>query len=194
MNEYLQPKINRHKQHRCDEVLIALRRVIRAVDLHSRRLVRSHGLTAPQALILKELVASGPVSVGHIAQRINLSQATVTDILTRLESRGLVVRERSPIDRRRVLVTPTEEASLTIERGPPLLQEDFSRRFAELEDWEQTLLVASLQRIASLMDADRIDAAPVLAAGEVTAPGDAAQTLDEETPVAPGQRKEADGQ
>ena len=38
-----------------DRVIVALRRVIRAVDLHSRTLVASHGLTGPQALILKAL-------------------------------------------------------------------------------------------------------------------------------------------
>jgi DNA-binding MarR family transcriptional regulator len=143
--------------------------VIRAIDLHSRQLVRSHGLTAPQALILKEIVSSGEISVGELAQRVSLSQATVTDILNRLEKRALITRARSSADRRRVLVRPTSEANETIENGPPLLQEDFARRFSELEDWEQTLLLASLQRVASLMDAQRIDASPVLTAGGVTA-------------------------
>ncbi len=162
-----------NQDSRCDEVLVALRRVIRAVDLHSRQLLRSHGLTAPQALILKEIVASGEISVGEVAQRVSLSQATVTDILNRLEKRGFVIRKRSSADRRRVLIRPTEEASVTIKQGPPLLQEDFTRRFSELEDWEQTLLLASLQRIAALMDAERIDAAPVLTGGSVTAVGEA---------------------
>lgn len=90
------------KPSRCDEVLVALRRVIRAVDLHSRQLVRSHGLTAPQALILKEIVSFGEIAVGEVAQRVSLSQATVTDILNRLEKRALVTRERSSADRRRV--------------------------------------------------------------------------------------------
>ena len=162
---------------RCDEVLIALRRVIRAIDLHSRQLVRSHGLTAPQALILKEIVSSREISVGTVAQRVNLSQATVTDILNRLEKRALIKRERSATDRRRVLVRPTRDASATIDSGPPLLQEDFVRRFSELEDWEQTLLLASLQRIAALMDAQAIDAAPVLTAGGVTASGEVVRAV-----------------
>jgi DNA-binding MarR family transcriptional regulator len=178
------------KLSRCDEVLVALRRVIRAVDLHSRQLVRSHGLTAPQALILKEIVSAGEITVGEVAQRVSLSQATVTDILNRLERRALVKRERSATDRRRVLVRPTPAASATIERGPPLLQEDFARRFSQLEDWEQTLLLASLQRIASLMDAQRIDAAPVLTAGGITAPTEGIQAgIDKEQPR-PGDAKE----
>jgi DNA-binding MarR family transcriptional regulator len=172
---------------RCEEVLIALRRVIRAIDLHSRQLVRSHGLTAPQALILKEIVSSGEISVGELAQRVSLSQATVTDILNRLEKRALITRERSSADRRRVLVRATSEANATIESGPPLLQEDFARRFSELEDWEQTLLLASLQRIASLMDAERLDASPVLTAGGVTASSEVVQAVvDTEQPSPAG--------
>ncbi|MBK1630682.1 hypothetical protein CKO31_07975 [Thiohalocapsa halophila] len=152
---------------RTDEVLVALRRVIRAVDLHSRALVRSHGLTAPQALVLKEIAAAGELPVGGVAQRVNLSHATITDIVNRLERRGLVVRARSETDRRRVLVRATPEASQTLKRAPPLLQDAFAARFAKLADWEQTLLLASLQRIAALMDAERLEAAPVLAAGTV---------------------------
>ncbi|MCG6942993.1 MAG: MarR family transcriptional regulator [Thiohalocapsa sp.] len=169
--------------HRCDEVLVALRRVIRAVDLHSRALVRSHGLTAPQALVLKEIVAAGELPVGAVAQRVSLSHATITDILNRLERRGLVARTRSDTDRRRVLVRATPDAKQTLKRAPPLLQESFASRFAGLADWEQTMLLASLQRIAALMDAERIDAAPVLAPGSVS---DAAEPAGTAAPQSAG--------
>lgn len=175
MSEILQPpqdapsgEASRQRDSdRTDEVLVALRRVIRAVDLHSRALVRSHGLTAPQALVLKAIVAADELPVGAVAQRVNLSHATITDIVNRLERRGLVIRTRSETDRRRVLVRATPEASETLRRAPPLLQDAFAARFAKLADWEQTLLLASLQRIAALMDAERLEAAPVLAAGSV---------------------------
>ena len=147
---------------------MALRRVIRAVDLHSRALVRSHGLTAPQALVLKEVVTAGELPVGVLAQRVSLSHATITDILNRLERRELVVRTRSATDRRRVLVRATRAAEETVKRAPPLLQESFASGFTKLADWEQTMLLASLQRIAALMDAERIDAAPVLTPGTVS--------------------------
>jgi DNA-binding MarR family transcriptional regulator len=157
---------------------VALRRVIRAVDLHSRALVRSHGLTAPQALVLKEVVAARELAVGALAQRVSLSHATITDILNRLERRALVVRSRSEMDRRRVLVRATPAAEQTLERAPPLLQESFASRFAQLADWEQTQLLASLQRIAAMMDAERIDAAPVLAAGAVADAAEAPADTD----------------
>ncbi len=48
-----------------DDVLIAIRRVIRAVDLHSRKLSQSYGLTGPQALVLKEIDSRVRISAGE---------------------------------------------------------------------------------------------------------------------------------
>lgn len=150
-----------------EQMLIALRRVMRAVDLHSRKLMQSHGMTGPQALVLQEVVRGKCLSAGELANRVSLSQATVTDIVTRLEQRGLLLRERSGEDRRRVLIRVTPAGDETIASAPPLLQETFVRRFADLKGWEQLLLLSSLQRIAELMDAQQLDAAPLLTSGSV---------------------------
>jgi len=159
-----------------DQVIVALRRVIRAVDLHSRALVESHGLTGPQALILKAL-QNGSLSAGELATRVSLSQGTVTDILNRLEKRGLISRIRDTEDRRRVLVEATDAALSLLEQSPPLLQESFAQRFGNLQDWEQSQLLASLQRIAAMMDAEDIDAAPVLSSGSVRATAQAVEEV-----------------
>ena len=159
-----------------EHVIIALRRVIRAVDLHSRNLAASHGLTGPQALLLKAL-QHGRLSAGELASRVSLSQGTVTDILNRLEKRGLITRLRDTSDRRRVLVEATLQGLAVLEESPPLLQERFIQRFGQLEEWEQTQLLASLQRIASMMDAEDIDASPVLSSGSVRATPEAVEKV-----------------
>lgn len=146
-------------------MLVALRRVIRAVDLHSRSLVQSHGLTGPQSLILRDVIGAGGLTPGELARRVSLSQATVTDIVKRLEARGLLQRARDEVDRRRVLITATADGESLHASAPPLLQETFVRRFGALRDWEQSLLLASVQRIAELMDAEDLDASPVLTSG-----------------------------
>jgi len=157
-----------------EQVLSALRRVIRAVDLHSRQLVLSHGLTGPQALLLKAL-GDGRLSAGDLAGRVSLSQGTVTDILNRLEQRGLVTRVRSESDRRRVMVELSQTGKDCLASSPPMLQERFANRFEELNDWEQSMLLASLQRIATMMDAAELDAAPVLSSGSVRATPEAVE-------------------
>lgn len=151
--------------NRSDDVLTAIRRVIRAVDLHSRKLSHDYKLTGPQALILKEISSSNTITAGELANRVSLSQATITDIIKRIEQRGLVVRSRDNKDRRRVLISLTEQGKEILNSAPPLLQEKFTQRFEKLADWEQTLLLSSLQRIAYLMDAEDLDAAPLLSSG-----------------------------
>ena len=150
---------------RIDEVLVALRRVIRATDLHSRHLAKTTGLTAPQILLLQTIRQRGEVTIGELATDISLSQATVTTILDRLEKRGLVYRKRSDTDKRNVHAHLTPQAMEVLISAHIPLQEQFKRQFDDLQEWEQTMIISSLQRIAKMMDAEHIDAAPVLDLG-----------------------------
>lgn len=159
-------------------VIMALRRLIRAVDLHSRTLAASYGLTGPQALILKAL-ENESLAAGELAKRVSLSQGTVTDILNRLEQRELIKRIRDTQDRRRVLVEATNSGLAILKQSPPLLQDRFAQQFNNLQDWEQTQLLSSLQRIAAMMDAEDIDAAPVLSSGSVRATAKAVKEVVE---------------
>ncbi len=163
---------SKQKNDLSDNMLIALRRVIRAVDVHSRSLVASHGLTGPQALVLRETLVAGALTAGELARRVSVSQATMTDIVKRLETRKLVRRTKDAVDKRRVLITATKAGEKLYASAPPLLQETFIRRFAALRDWEQTQMVSTLQRIAEMMDAENLDAAPVLTSGDVGDPMD----------------------
>ncbi len=156
----------------CDEVLISLRRIVRAIELESRQLVRSHGLTGPQILILKTLKQSSETTVGQLAEQVSLSKPTVTDILNRLEKYGMVQRLRSEQDKRRVQVTITELAREKLADSPPLLQESFAGEFQLLKKWEQLQLISSLHKIAEMMDAREIDSSPMLTSGPISTPGD----------------------
>jgi DNA-binding MarR family transcriptional regulator len=146
----------------CEDVLLSLRQIIRAVDLHSRRLVHDHGLTGPQLLLLRALERLGEVPVGELARDVSLSHATVTGVLDRLEKRGLVQRERSVEDKRKVLVSTTESGLVLLSDAPSLLQEQFIARFQNLEAWEQTLILSSVQRIAAMMQAEELEVESML--------------------------------
>lgn len=152
-----------------EDVLTALRRIIRATDLHSKHLEKTAGLTAPQLLLL-QLLCQGEIRAGELAQRMSLSQATVTAIMDRLEKRGLVTRQRQSSDKRRVYVTLTESGKDLLSRAPRPLQAHFERRFQQLADWEQSLMLSTLQRIACMMDAENLDASPVLDIGPLDRP------------------------
>jgi DNA-binding MarR family transcriptional regulator len=142
--------------------VVAIRRIMRAVDLHSRRLVEEHGLTGPQLAALREVEQKGPLSPAAIADRIHLSRGTVTGIVARLERRGLLERSPDQADRRSVRIDLTDLGRHVLSRAPSLLQERFRRELSSVEDWEQLLILSTLKRIASMMDASDLDASPHL--------------------------------
>ncbi|MCU4674409.1 MarR family transcriptional regulator [Catenovulum sp. 2E275] len=150
-----------------EAVLITLRRLIRATDLHSKQLVKTAGITAPQLLLLKAIHDRGEVTIGEIANEISLSQATVTTILDRLEKRELVFRARSNQDKRKVHAYLTDAGRDLLQNAPLPLQEHFIRQFKDLKDWEQTMILSSLQRVVQMMDAQHLDAAPMLEIGDL---------------------------
>ena len=151
------------KKTTSNDVLIAIRRIIQSVDMHSRYLVRHFGLTGPQLIILQEISSHKEVSISEIAKAVSLGQPTVTGILERLENRGLITRRRSEQDKRKILISITEACERLMEKAPPPMQEHFIDAFYHLQDWEQSMMLASLQRIVQLMDAKSIQVAPILA-------------------------------
>lgn len=152
------------------DVLVTLRQIIRATDLHSRKLMKDYGLTIPQVVVLRAVQDLGNVTVRSISRRVSLSQATVTTILNRLEQRQLARRVRNDRDKRVVNVALTGAGERILAQSPTLLHESFVNRFEALEDWEQTLILSSLQRVARMMDAEGLDAAPLLDVGAVDKP------------------------
>ncbi|MDQ2070559.1 MarR family winged helix-turn-helix transcriptional regulator [Natronospira bacteriovora] len=146
-----------------ESILRALRRVIRAVDLYSRQLSVRHNLTGPQLVCLRQLARSGGMTPGHLAREISLSPATISGILDRLEKRGYITRNRRPEDKRQVLVALTDAGRALIERTPLPLQERFTQRLAELPLERQAEINEALQQVVTMMEAEELDAAPLLA-------------------------------
>jgi DNA-binding MarR family transcriptional regulator len=72
-----------------------------------RPLLDELGLTYPQYLVMLVLWERGMASVGELSERLYLDSGTLTPLLKRLEAAGLVRRERSVADERRVEVSLT---------------------------------------------------------------------------------------
>lgn len=149
----------------CDQVLVSLRKIIQSIDMHSRALVKRFGLTGPQLIVLREIAARSGATAGEISKAVSLGQATMTGILDRLEKRDLIKRYRNSNDRRRMQLEVTPAGERLLGDTPPLMQEAFVDAFNRIEDWEKSMILASLQRLVVMMDARQIDAAPILATG-----------------------------
>ena len=145
-----------------DEILVAIRQIIRAIDLHSKKLSKEYGLTGPQLILMRAIQEMGNVTIKELSNQTNVSQATTTTIIDRLELNGYVQRVRSSSDRRKVHANLTEKGQELLNNAPPPLQDNFVKKFQNLEPWEQSLLLSSMQRVSAMMNAEDIDAAPVL--------------------------------
>ena len=144
------------------ELLIALRKVIRAIDLHSKHLNKTSGLTSPQLLIMLEIDKASGINSSQVAKIVNLSPATVTNIIDRLENKNLISRVRDTQDKRKVSLYLTDDGKAILLKAPQALQEHFIEKFSNLAQWEQSQLLSSMERLSEMMNADEIDAAPLL--------------------------------
>lgn len=123
-------------------------------------------------VVLQIIDREGELGAGAIAASARLSQATLTALLDKLEARGAVRRRRASDDRRRVAVSLTDAGREVLRAAPDGLQQRFASRFDQLKDWEQAGLVAALERIAVMMDAEGIDASAILDVGSIDRPAE----------------------
>ncbi|MGH8379212.1 MAG: MarR family winged helix-turn-helix transcriptional regulator [Gammaproteobacteria bacterium] len=135
-----------------EDILLALRRIMRRMDISSRQLISERGLTTPQLICLQSLQDQGPMTTGKLAQAVALSSATVTGILDRLELRGLVTRERRPEDKRRVVVAVTVAGVAAAEAAPSHLAKHFTEALARLPKDDRGEILRVIQYLADLAD------------------------------------------
>lgn len=140
----------------------AIRRIIRAVDMHSKLLQQNQDFTTPQLVALLSIAEKGPMTLKSLSQAVDLSASTVVGIVDRLESKGLIQRVRSHQDRRQVLISVTNKGQEAVGRAPFPLQHRLQEKFRSLSELEQSTLALALERVVELMGAGSIDASAIL--------------------------------
>jgi DNA-binding MarR family transcriptional regulator len=135
-------------------ILRALRRITRAIALHSRQLAAVSHITAPQLMCLRTVIANGPMTATAISRDIHVSPSTVVGILDRLEDKGLVRRERGREDRRIVFVSATDAGRELEATSPSPLQKHLAEGLNALPELEQATITLALERIVTLIERD----------------------------------------
>lgn len=150
------------------QILRSLRRILRAVSRYSRQVGRDTGLAVP-ALLCVRAIGDAPspehATVAWVAERVQLSKSTTSTLIDKLVKSGLVLRERSTTDRRRVKLSLTPEGRSRLEAMPQPLEARFLERLAALEPEERAQILQVLGRVVELMGAEALDAAPLLVPG-----------------------------
>ncbi len=144
------------------QILRSIRRIIRAVDLYSRRLKSKYQLTAPQLMCLMAVCEKQSLTASEVARTVFLSASTTVGILDRLENKNLIKRIRDKNDRRIVNVNITDKGRKVTDQSPNLLQDNLANALKDLPDIEQTTIALSLDRVVNLMEAEHLEAAPII--------------------------------
>jgi DNA-binding MarR family transcriptional regulator len=152
---------------RIDVCLVALRRILRATEAHGKELAQAVGLTPVQLRVVQIIAETGSTTGGAIAKRMHVAPATITALIDKLEHAGHVMRQRSETDRRQTMVALTERGRDALKRAPDALQQRFAAAFEALEDWEQAMVVAVLERVATMLNSSASDRGAVLYPGDL---------------------------
>lgn len=150
------------------DVLINIRKIIRSINLESKRIQKEHGISIPQYLSLNYL-NNCPEFRGtskDIKAYLNLNASTVSGIIHRLENKGYIAKLPNVGDRRSAYIYLTALGKEAIDKVPKLLHQKLSIKLQSLSKTELTQLQSSLDTLVQFMEVDDVDASPLLTPGE----------------------------
>jgi len=105
------------------------------------------GLTPTQLGVLEAILHKGPLTQRELGRKVLTSAGNMTDIVDKLEGRGLVCRTRSPRDRRIVSVTLTPSGRTLIEALFPRHVQDIAAAMGGLSRAELQALGGLLRKL-----------------------------------------------
>ena len=133
-------------------VIQQLRIVYRAMQEHSRWVERQCGVSAAQLWALGELAARPGARVSELSQALSLHQSTTSNLLDKLEKKGLVERRRGGPDQRVVQVHLSPAGQDIVARAPRPAQGAIAAALARLPEAELASLEHGLAELINRMD------------------------------------------
>jgi len=138
------------------EIIDNIRRVFKAVNEQSKKAKRKTGITGPQLWAIKIISEMAPVKTSDLASRMYLHPATVTGIINRLETIGLIDRVRTNADRRVVRIELTAEGKKLVTKAPQVAQGLLVTGLEALTQKRLLEIAASLDTLVYILGAQEL--------------------------------------
>jgi len=129
------------------DALKKFRVIYGCVRQHFRDVERKCGVSGSQLWILQEVVAAPGIGVSEVADRLSIHQSTCSQLVEKLVGKGLVVKERSKEDQRRVGLTLSAKATKLLNSAPGPAEGVFPDALKALGDEDLRELNRSLTNI-----------------------------------------------
>ncbi|MBN2486613.1 MAG: MarR family transcriptional regulator [Bacteroidales bacterium] len=146
------------------DILIKIRKIVRSIDIESKKIQKEYGVSIPQVLCLNFLHGSpGYQSTqAEIRRFLNLNSSTVSGIINRLEKNGYLARLPKSGDKRVVLIALTSSGDKLLDRIPSLLHEQLSEKLKSLDEEKLLRVKESLDTLVALLNIEKIEASPLI--------------------------------
>ncbi|MBN1117348.1 MAG: MarR family transcriptional regulator [Bacteroidales bacterium] len=146
------------------EVLIRIRKIVRSINLESKKIQKEHGVSIPQVLCLNFLKSAKNYqsTQGEIRKFLNLNSSTISGIIDRLEKKGYLARLPNLSDKRVVNIALTAAGDKLLEKLPPLLHEQLSERLQKIDIGKLQQIEQSLDLLVNMLDLQGMEALPLI--------------------------------
>ncbi len=136
------------------DILIKVRRIVRSINLESKKVQKDFGVSIPQILCLDFLKASPGYQATQrsIRDHLNLNSSTVTGIIGRLEKKGFLARLPKSGDKRVMHITLTSSGDALLERTPDLLQQRLDQKLKGLSASELMMVGEALDLLIEMLE------------------------------------------
>ncbi|MBL3655736.1 MarR family winged helix-turn-helix transcriptional regulator [Fulvivirga sediminis] len=144
-------------------IIINIRKLVRHVNLESKKIQKNYGISIPQLLTLKYLQfqEGNKASHGQITKYLNLNNSTVTGIVNRLTLKGLLSKEQDHKDKRKVYALLTQQGKKMLSRTPQLMHDELSAKLSKLTPQKLEQIEQAFQLVIEVMGIDDVDSNPL---------------------------------
>ena len=146
------------------DILINIRKIVRSINLESKKIQKDYGVSIPQVLCLKFLHDSEnfQANQGEIKSFLQLNSSTVSGIIQRLEKKGLIARLPKSGDKRVTNLVLTAVGQKLLQQIPPLLHDRLNIKLQNLDNSEIESIESVLENLVRMLQIAEVEAGPVI--------------------------------
>lgn len=146
------------------DILINIRKIVRSINLESKRVQKDYGVSIPQILCLNFLYQSPnfQATQSEIKEFLNLNPSTVSGIIQRLEKKGLIARLPKSGDKRVTNIILTAVGETLLNTIPPLLHDRLNKKLENYNQYELQNIEKVLVQLVDVLQISDVDASPLI--------------------------------
>ncbi len=146
------------------EILIDIRKIVRSINLESKRVQKDFGISIPQLICLGHIdkALNKRATHGELMKLLSLNSSTVTGIVNRLEKKNLTRRLPKKGDKRITFIGITAAGSEVVRKAPDILHDQLAAKIRALPKGSQQKIKEALAMIVEAMEIGKMEAAPLI--------------------------------